>query len=382
MVSPFPANLDRALLNVFLFGSHIGESVAVALPGSGWILIDGCQLELSGETVYPALAAYEQLRSSESDPVELLVWTHPHADHYQGIRECVELNRPRRVGMTMVPSRPAAARELEAIGSHPHLPADLKLQEVFKRVHSTIERISLYWEERPEARLPLSTNSPDLQIGSTKLRFLAPDATALSLFYGLPVEQLRAALKERANEYSIVIMLEYGETKLLLGADLPHSKKKRIIPHGWAKVCAAGPEINSHEVFKVAHHGSWEALPPAFDRREAPPREWLVAPFVTEHLPRPGDDETGGLRQMLQRVDDVRLTSSVGLVSPTEPGMRVARGILRDNLASVIAQKFAGGLRPPVPTSPYDFSWGVAVDDKRAIQNTFAGSQAVTVFEP
>jgi hypothetical protein len=382
VISQFPTSLDRSLVHVFVFGAAIGEAIAVALPNTGWVLVDGCRLELEGEERFPAIEVFKNLRAGIDDAIELLVWTHPHADHYQGIRECIEIYRPRRVGMTLVEAPPpgSPAREVEALGTHPTLPADLRLQDVFKLVRSTLERVFLYWRERPDSRLPLSAQAAPLTLGATRVRAFSPDSQALGAFYGLPLDGLRAALKERANEYSVVLGLEFGATRLVLGGDLPYSRGA-LIPHAWHLVSEAAPELAEHDLFKVSHHGSAEALPPAFRRRAAPSREWLVAPFAREHLPRPGDDETGGLRQMLLRVDEVRLTSSAGLMVPPTSGARIPRSVLREKLAAVVAGGLSGGLRVPAAKGAFDFAWGVGLDNARNVRGLFAGAQALTVIE-
>ncbi len=385
LVEPFPASLDRSLLHVFVFGADVGEAIAVALPGRGWILVDGCKLEVGEEEVFPALEAYTELRTGEDDPIELLVWTHPHADHYQGIREAIERYRPLRVGMTLVeaPAPGSATKELEALGSHPTLPEDLRLQEVFTRVKSTLERVFLHWREQPGSRLLLSAQTQPLELGVTRVRAFSPDQAALKAFYELGVDGLRAALKGRANEYSVVLGLAFGETRIVLGGDLPHrSPSGAILPHAWKWVDENTPELAaSHDGFKVSHHGSAEAIPPSFGGRPDPPREWFVTPFAREHLPRPGDDAKGGLRQLLLRVPELRLTSSVGLVVPPTPGARVLRSQLRLNLEGHRAGGFSTGLRAPAAAGSFDFAWGVAFDGHRAAKRLFAGQHAITVVE-
>lgn len=36
--------LDRSLLHLFVTGPRDGEGLALALPGTGWVLIDSCQV--------------------------------------------------------------------------------------------------------------------------------------------------------------------------------------------------------------------------------------------------------------------------------------------------------------------------------------------------
>lgn len=207
----------------------------------------------------------------------------------------------------------------------------------------------------------------------------------MSAFYGLGIDSLRAALKGRANEHSIVLGLEFGKTQIVLGGDLPHrSRNGSILPHGWKYwkwIETSAPQLSSHHAFKVSHHGSAEAIPPFFRRVAEPPPEWLVTPFVREHLPRFGDDETGGLRQLLRCVPEVRLTSSVGLVVPPIPGAHVLRSVLHTRFAQVQERGFLGGLRAPSATNAFDFAWGVSFDAEGIRRHLFAGRQAITAVE-
>jgi glyoxylase-like metal-dependent hydrolase (beta-lactamase superfamily II) len=97
------APLDRSLLHVFVAGPGYGEGIAVALPHSGWIVLDGCRVSTGR---LPILAILDRWRSS-TEPVEALLLTHPHADHAFGIRETIEGTAPRRIGVTTSLTSPA-----------------------------------------------------------------------------------------------------------------------------------------------------------------------------------------------------------------------------------------------------------------------------------
>lgn len=113
-----PAPLDRSLLHVFVAGPGYGEGIAVALPGSGWLVLDGCQI--SDERL-PIHAVIDRWRDPD-ESIEALLLTHPHTDHAFGIRETIERYRPRRIGLTTSPSSPElvfAAIEKELAASTP-----------------------------------------------------------------------------------------------------------------------------------------------------------------------------------------------------------------------------------------------------------------------
>lgn len=112
------ARLDRSLLHVFVAGPGYGEGIAVALPHSGWLVLDGCRVSKGH---LPILAILDRWRSS-TEPVDALLLTHPHTDHAFGIRETIEGTAPRRIGVTTSSTSPAlmfAAAEAELAAASP-----------------------------------------------------------------------------------------------------------------------------------------------------------------------------------------------------------------------------------------------------------------------
>jgi glyoxylase-like metal-dependent hydrolase (beta-lactamase superfamily II) len=95
-------SLDRALLHVFVAGPGYGEGIAVALPGTGWIVLDGCRVSTGR---LPILNILQRWRIPE-EPLDALLLTHPHTDHAFGIREMIEENAPRAIGLTTSPTAP------------------------------------------------------------------------------------------------------------------------------------------------------------------------------------------------------------------------------------------------------------------------------------
>jgi beta-lactamase superfamily II metal-dependent hydrolase len=75
-------------LHLWLFGPGIGESQVLRLPGNYWMVVDSC---VGGEVVLPL----ELLRECEVEALHLLVLTHPHADHYQGLEQIMTYFRRR-----------------------------------------------------------------------------------------------------------------------------------------------------------------------------------------------------------------------------------------------------------------------------------------------
>src|SRR5690606_34016910 len=79
-----------------------GEGIAIALPGKGWLLLDGCETR-DGEL--PLVAILERWRQPD-EPIDAVLLTHPHTDHVYGLRDLIETTAPARVGVTTLPTEP------------------------------------------------------------------------------------------------------------------------------------------------------------------------------------------------------------------------------------------------------------------------------------
>src|SRR5207247_10718341 len=74
-------------LEVSLFGPGFGECLALHLPGGKWILIDSCR-NSQGQ---PASLAYlREMGVRAASDVAMVVASHWHLDHVDGISEIVQ----------------------------------------------------------------------------------------------------------------------------------------------------------------------------------------------------------------------------------------------------------------------------------------------------
>lgn len=373
VLEPLPAVLDRRHLHVFVSGPGEGESIAVALPDRGWFLVDGCYVQVDGVDQYPALVAYERWKAVD-DPVEALAWTHPHADHFDGIRETIERFPPRRVGVVVAeqPEPGSMCLESAAFAQHPLLPIDVRLRDVFNRVLSTFESIRGRWEADPTSVWLLRDGS--LDVGRTTIDVLFPTDPAIRTFYADP--KLQERLATRANELSAVVRLRFGATTVLLGGDLPVRQGRRELRHGWPDVLASWPAAHEHGLGKVPHHGSIEAVESsAFGPAGG---ELVVTPYVKRRLPQPKDGD--GLSSLLAGRAAVRMTADGGLLQASLHGAEVARSELRDRLAHRSAP-LTSGRSVASPRGALDTTWGFALDEEGRLQGLFAGAGVLSVVE-
>ena len=247
-----PPALDE--LEVSIFGRGFGEAICVHLGDEKWMVVDSC---LNPATKAPAALSY--LRSLGIDPakrVEIIVATHWHDDHIQGISEVVR-ECPQAV---VVCSLALRGKEFFAfVVTQEDDPGALGsgvdefrsvLRQCAKRVHGIV------WAK---ANLPLYPVPP----GDRPLVVaLSPsdDACTRSLG-GLIVEgtsrrvtvprKYRAV--ESANGASVAVAVRCGPVALLLGADLETSANRST---GWDAVVDFARPSAKASVVKIPHHGS------------------------------------------------------------------------------------------------------------------------------
>ncbi|MEW6105782.1 MAG: ComEC/Rec2 family competence protein [Bacillota bacterium] len=180
-----------------------GDSILVQAPSGKTMLVDGGPVDASGR-----LVAY--LKAQKVSRIDVLVATHPHADHIGGL---IEVLRTFVVGLVVDSGK----------------------------VHTTAtyERfLTLIDQKNIRFRLGRAGDSIDLGPG-LDVRILHPSEP----------------LPESMNDCSVVIRLQYGKVGFLFTGDAEREAENAILQSG-ADVHAT--------VLKVAHHGSRTSSNPWF----------------------------------------------------------------------------------------------------------------------
>lgn len=390
---PLPAVLDRTFLHVFVLGSGAGEAVLVALPKDGWLVIDGC----GPRKALPALELLRRYRAPD-EPVDALILTHPHADHYQGIVELLddaELGKAvRYVGCVAeyLGARRAGARGGSSLDAErsvfERLPPtnDPVLETELGRALSVLSRIQSEWEERPARELQLrhGTSLP-LRTNTVTAQVLWPEASAVLRFFA-PDEGLRARIAREANRLSAVLDLRFQQTRILLTGDLIHadSTGKALLDEGWGRVNELAPGLNAHHGLKVPHHGSRKALCDELLRpADGYVRTWVMTPFNSRDLP--GRERDEGIERLLEEEDEILLTAlpvgwrqqSAGQVRLTLPELDREVCSLKGTPALLSGATPAGRQRG-VP--PVECCWGVSFDGSGRPVSRFRGQGARVIL--
>ncbi|OGN13648.1 MAG: hypothetical protein A3J47_03065 [Candidatus Yanofskybacteria bacterium RIFCSPHIGHO2_02_FULL_43_22] len=193
------ANQKDGLLKIYFFNIGQGDAIFIEAPNGNQVLVDGgpdnAVLQKLGET----MPFYDK-------NIDVVVLTHSDADHVTGL-----------IGV-------------------------LEKYEIKNIVYSNIVRKSaLYdaWryavaEEGADIIDPMAGEIMDLGNGVT-----------LTVLH--PTESLTGKVLEKTNNDSVVLMLKYGETEILLTGDIEAKAERQIILNS--------ADLDA-DILKVAHHGS------------------------------------------------------------------------------------------------------------------------------
>lgn len=319
--------LEPEFLWLVLFGPGVGESIVLAVPTEdeqAWVAIDSLRRQdQRGDDTNPATV----LLDNHGGLLGAAALTHPHRDHVRGFVQLVD---------RLEEGAPLGCLGIYIDGRWRRLD---DAAEALNRgaAAAAFNRIEDTWNQFPASRWDLLAPG-SRQIGSATLEVLHP----MELPSRRPVD---------LNTLSTPMLLSYGETRLLLGADLPIS--------GWKKVKRNFPgasDLASSHALKVSHHGSGGA-----QHRVAigspPPRSRLAAltPYTCgKYLP--DYSNSGGVARLLDSHEAVEVTS----MPPEARGKRVSRESL------IPKRRNFGELQLSVeapPASPLEAWIAVAFDE-------------------
>lgn len=366
--------LDRALLHVFVAGPGYGEGLAIALPGSGWLIVDGCQV---ADEELPLRQILKQWRAP-GEAVDCVALTHPHRDHAAGIRRLIEETLPRRVALSTSPSNPD---QVFAAVDDPRQVRPTSGRQRLSHALDALLAIRRYWEEHPERRFYL-VDGAEIPTSSPRatLRVCAPEIAHVEEVLALAAGSRRPV--ERPNEISAVIEVVFGATRIVLGSDLTAIHHDGAPARGgWAEVLSRHDDLGRHAGLKLPHHGS----PYAFHHglhTEGQGRAWWVTPFNQgTRLPPLGD---GGVSQLVAHNKQVLMTALPRSRVDQEPLAAPAMFPIAD-LPSLFVP--AAPMTPkavaisPADLEPLDPIWCVAFDDQGAVAGAWRGRYALSIVE-
>ena len=187
------------LLKIYFFDVGQGDAIFIETPSGNQVLVDGGPDKLVVQRLGETMPFYDK-------DIDLIVSTHSDADHIAGLVEV--LNR----------------------------------YEVENLIYSNTIRESALYDAWQEAVIKEGANTIDPVTG--KIIDLGNGVTLTILN---PSKSLAGKIMKKVNNDSVVLMLKYGETDVLITGDIEAKAERQII--------LSGADLEA-DILKVAHHGS------------------------------------------------------------------------------------------------------------------------------
>lgn len=282
-------------MEVSIFGPGFGECVVLHLGNGDWAVVDSC---LERGSKRPVALQYLERLGVDAARIGLVVATHWHDDHMQGISGVFRAAGSARFACTAAVQQPEFKEILLAWTGTRFLAGGSGVDELHRVMQELSKRCGdltshpaprlasvnkLLWERSTPPRTSVKALSPS---------DAAVIATMARLRVVLPcVSKVRRRIPSlEANDASVVLSVEVGPQQVLLGADLEASQDRAL---GWAAIVAEfGSADGRHEVFKIPHHGSPSGHHDEVWTHLLGPEPWTATtPFVRGQLRLPSADD-------------------------------------------------------------------------------------------
>ncbi len=274
----------RAEFQIYLFGASLGESIVLQLPDGAWAVIDCFSSSPSDPRTNPA---HNLLSAQGVSGLEFLCLTHPHADHYMGMRCLVRDFRIKTFwgfGGLHPPDFDLLKTFFKAEAATSGLPDSKEraseISDLFDEIvargirHQAVSAKTLIY--------PASIDSKtDIKIWGLAPSGRHTNEYRLKLLKSTKGKQFKSALpKADHNLISSAFLIEFGRTRIILGGD--------VEKEAWQDVLDDEPvsDLSAHAV-KVPHHGSRNGYCPALWNRFAAGLKpvAVLTPYTPKLLP-------------------------------------------------------------------------------------------------
>lgn len=210
------------LLHIYFCDVGQGDAILIKTPQNRQILVDGGRGKQVLNCLSKALPFYDR-------SLDLVILTHPHADHVGGLIEVLRTYRVEKVVFQQTPYKSADYQEFVDLLGEKNLPT-------LKVVAG--ETLALDQQTRAEVWYPLSKEELELL------------GTSIDPYDG-----------EDVNDSSIVFRLVCGDFETLLTGDAPESVQKLLLRQGIVK---------ESDILKVGHQGAKDGSDEEFFKKVNP----------------------------------------------------------------------------------------------------------------
>jgi len=247
--------------------------------------------------------------------LNLVLATHWHDDHIRGLTSLLRHAPNAKFGcssalkhqefLTLVESAKAGTQGRSGVEEFASI-LDLLLER--RDPDQPKELVSPVWAIENRLLLNLPANSRSFPARVTALS--PSDGTVklalaeIAKLIPQPGADQRRIVDRSPNHASVVLWVEAGEIRILLGADLEHTGR---VGEGWFAVLASGLDSGRAELFKVPHHGSANGeCEQVWTEMLEPDPLTVVTPFLGGvRLPKETD-----LKRLQQRTSKLFCTSA------------------------------------------------------------------------
>jgi len=252
---------EHQTLEIHVLGGGKGESIVIKLPGGLWGVVDCYTHSLTDPAGNPT---YQFLKSQGVNRLQFLCLTHPHDDHFMGMVQLIDEFDPlefwRFDGLSHEHIR-KLIKYHELLARKPRLPrirqqeftrASEELLGIFSRVLEKARSRTIE-PRRFQGRVTALETQSAAGL-AVRIESLAPLGRRVEIYEGMILDcidasgRLTTVLSDpEHNRISLVLLITFGQTRVLLGADLE--------TECWVEVMANVADLHASLV-KVCHHGS------------------------------------------------------------------------------------------------------------------------------
>lgn len=246
-------------LRIVVFGPGFGECILIHIGDNKWVCVDSCR-ERSANKPFP-IWYLESMGLSPRESIILIVATHWHDDHIDGLSEIVRSCPEAKFVCGICFRSEEFFTMISVFNEQENIPGGSgakAINDIFQYLIDNNKTASFVNENT----IVLFKNAEDFSHeGKTQIISLSPsNKQTMSFFVDIAtlmpsvLEPKKRCVKTKHNHNSVVLWLEVGAESIILGADLEETTDPAT---GWQQVIALPVFKNSvSSFFKVAHHGS------------------------------------------------------------------------------------------------------------------------------
>ena len=282
-------------LTVHVLGEGIGESIILELPNDKWGVVDCYARSIQNETTNQTL---NFLRQRDVQALEFLCLSHPHEDHFRGITHLLKAYDGKLKAFWRFPARPLGnvIAHLRAVADESvdyaiHRKSVAELTRMFQIIDS-MRKGGNFTVRLTEGFKLLYSDIVESEGENVQLKIfsLAPAGNLVD-DYQEDIEKSLADEQYFAQKYyqkhnliSSVLLLKYGETRVILGGDAEKQSWDYILNDELR--IKEGESLFAH-LAKVSHHGSRNSLTENLWETLIGDRECyaVITPFQSRRLP-------------------------------------------------------------------------------------------------